>query len=91
MIIKTRKEIPSSEITPEAVYRERRKFLKSSLAAGIGGTGLLSSTLNAQTGDALFARAPADINLASKPDWLVEKAAARTDAPASGPLILMKS
>jgi len=85
MIIKTRKEIPSSEITPEAVYRDRRKFLKSSLAVGAGGTGLLTSALNAQTGDALFARAPADINLASKPDWLVEKAAARTEAPASGP------
>ncbi len=85
MIIKTRKEIPSSEITPEAVYRDRRKFLKTGVALGAGGSGLLSSALNAQTGDALFARAPAEINLASKPAWLVEKAAARTDAPASGP------
>lgn len=85
MIIKTRKQIPSSEITPEAVYRDRRKFLKTGVALGAGGSGLLSSALNAQTGDALFARAPADINLASKPDWLVEKAASRTDAPASGP------
>ncbi|MDA9909869.1 protein-methionine-sulfoxide reductase catalytic subunit MsrP [Gammaproteobacteria bacterium] len=87
MIIKTRKEIPSSEITPESVYRERRKFLKTGAKAafGVAGAGLLSSAASAQTGDALFARAPADINLASKPDWLVEKAAMRTDAPASGP------
>ena len=87
MIIKTRKEIPSSEITPESVYRERRKFMKTGAKAafGVAGAGLLSSAASAQTGDALFARAPADINLASKPDWLVEKAAMRTDAPASGP------
>jgi len=88
MIIKTRKEIPSSEITPESVYRERRKFLKSgaNLALGVGaaGTGLMSPTARAQVGDALFSRAPADINLASRPDWLVEKVANRTDAPASG-------
>ncbi len=87
MIIKTRKEIPSSEITPESVYRERRKFMKTgaNAAFGVAAAGLLSSAASAQTGDALFARAPADINLASKPDWLVEKAAMRTDAPASGP------
>jgi len=87
MIIKTRKEIPSSEITPESVYRERRKFMKTgaNAAFGMAASGLLSSAASAQNGDALFARAPADINLASKPDWLVEKAAMRTDAPASGP------
>ena len=46
MIIKTRKEIPSSEITPEAVYRDRRKFLKTGAMAAFGvagGSGLLSS------------------------------------------------
>jgi len=87
MIIKTRKAIPSSEITPENVYRNRRKFLKDSanIALGAAGAGMLSPAAMAQTGDALFARAPADINLASKPQWLVEKVAARTDAPASGP------
>lgn len=87
MIIKTRKEIPSSEITPEPVYRERRKFLKTgaNIALATAGAGLLSPAAMAQQGDALFARAPADINLASKPQWLVDKVAARTDAPASGP------
>lgn len=87
MIIKTRKEIPSSEITPEAVYKDRRKFLKTSanVALGAAGASLIAPAASAQTGDALFARAPADINLASKPDWLVEKAANRTDAPATGP------
>ena len=87
MIIKTRKEIPSSEITPESVYRERRKFLKTgaNVALGAAGASILSPAVSAQIGDSLFARAPADINLASKPDWLVEKAAMRTGAPASGP------
>ena len=89
MIIKTQKTIPSSEITPESVYKNRRQFLKTgaNVAMGLGAvsSGLVSPTLQAQTGDTLFARAPADINLASKPDWLVEQVAMRKDAPASGP------
>lgn len=86
MIIKTRKEIPSSEITPEPVYRERRKFLKAGASSilAAAGTGLMSPAARAEVGDSLFARAPADINLASKPDWLVQKVAERIDAPASG-------
>jgi sulfoxide reductase catalytic subunit YedY len=51
----------------------------------MAGAGLLSPLASAQQGDALFARAPADINLASKPEWLVKKAMMRKDAPASGP------
>jgi sulfoxide reductase catalytic subunit YedY len=87
MIIKTRKDIPSSEITPESVYRERRSFLKAGagLSAGLGAMGLVPGLASGQKGDALFARAPSDINLASKPQWLVEKVAGRKDAPESGP------
>lgn len=83
MLIRTKKgyEIASSEITPESVYRSRRQFMADSTKALIGsmaaGSSLLVSNTNAQTGDALFARAPADINLASKPDWLVQKVAER--------------
>jgi sulfoxide reductase catalytic subunit YedY len=36
MLIKTRHELPSSEITPEAVYVDRRAFMRSAIAAGAG-------------------------------------------------------
>lgn len=87
MLFKTKKDISSSEITPESVYRNRRKFLKdyANIAFGAATGSVLAGPVSAQTGDALFARAPADINLASKPGWLVEKAVNRTDAPATGP------
>jgi sulfoxide reductase catalytic subunit YedY len=84
--IKTGREIPSSEITPESVCRSRRQFM-STAAAGIAGSVLASGVqlASAQDGDSLFARAPADINLASKPRYLLDKVAARKSAPAGGP------
>ena len=36
MLIKTRKPIPSSEITPESVYRSRRDFIKGSMNLAVG-------------------------------------------------------
>lgn len=85
MLIKNKKEIPSSEITPESIYRQRRKFLKNSaniaLGAGAMSTGLVSPTALAQSGSGLRSRAPEDINLASKPEWLLEKVRNRVDAP----------
>jgi sulfoxide reductase catalytic subunit YedY len=36
MLIKTRTELPSSEITPEAAYVNRRAFMRAALAAGAG-------------------------------------------------------
>lgn len=87
MLIKTGKEIPSSEITPANIYKNRRAFLKGSaniaLGAGAIGTGLISPTALAQA-DGLRARAPAEINLATKPAWLVDKVSSRTDAPENG-------
>jgi sulfoxide reductase catalytic subunit YedY len=48
MIIKRSGEIPSSEITPESAYANRREFLKTAGLAGIGlsavGAGLLSAS-----------------------------------------------
>lgn len=92
MLIRTRKPIPSSEITPQRVYEQRRSFLKggAGLAMGLGltgvaGSGLLSPAARAQRGDALQARAPEELNLAGKPDWLVEKVAMHQPAPDSGP------
>ncbi len=85
MLIRTKKEIPSSEITPVEIYRQRREFLKQSTTIAIGAgalsSGLLSPSAMAQSGDGLMARAPEDLNLASKPEWLVEKVRNRNDAP----------
>jgi len=94
VLIKTKRNIPSSEITPESVYRQRREFLKNSanvaLGAGAMSAGLVSPTLLAQT-DGLRGRAPDDINLASKPAWLVDKVSNRTAAPDSGPYTTTES
>ncbi len=83
MLIKTRtgREIPSSEITPESVYRSRRDFIRAatqvSIGAGLAGTGMFAL---GQDGSA-----PAALNLAGKPVWLEQQIAARIQAPASGP------
>lgn len=86
MIIKTSREIPSSEITPESVYRNRRQFLQAGagLALGTAAGGLLGSAALAQ-GDDWSARSARELNLASSPDWLVEQVSARTAAPGEGP------
>ena len=36
MLIKTRTELPFSEITPEATYVNRRAFMRAAVAAGAG-------------------------------------------------------
>lgn len=86
MIIKTKKEIPSSEITSESSYRNRREFLKTSanIAVGLGAasSGLLSPAAAAQSG---APRSAEQLNLASKPAWLSEKMAMATPAPSIGP------
>lgn len=86
--VKRGQEIPSSEITPESVYRSRRQFM-TALAGGVGGSLLTigGSAAFGQDGDSLFARAPSDINLASRPQYLVDKVSARSAAPASGPFM----
>ncbi len=85
--IKSANAIPSSEITPETVYRTRRDFIKSStqlaFAMGFASGGVLSQSAEAQTADAVV-RTPADLNLASKPAWLEQQIAVRTTVPASG-------
>ena len=87
MLIKTKKDLPSSEITPESVYKQRREFLIGSaniaLGAGALSSGLISPTALAQS-DGLRSRAPEDLNLAAKPAWLLDKVSSRTDAPSSG-------
>ena len=89
MIIKTSKGIPSSEITSESSYNKRRDFLKTgaNVALGLGATagGLLSSSVQAQAGDALRARAPVDIQNSESAAWWQGKFDARRDVPDSGP------
>lgn len=76
--VKTGREIPSSEITPQGVYQSRRDFMKTAAQVSIG-AGLI--------GGADFAQAvtAADLNLASKPAWLEQQIAARKPVPADGP------
>jgi methionine sulfoxide reductase catalytic subunit len=56
MLIKTHPELPSSEITPESVYVNRRTFMRAAIAAGAGvalatpGTPLVTDA-GAQTGN----------------------------------------
>src|SRR5690349_8254875 len=82
MLIKTRngREIPSSEITPESVYRSRRDFIRGaaqvSLGAGLAGTSVFAPVQAADV---------AELNLASKPAWLEQQIAARKPVPESGP------
>jgi len=82
--IKPRYAIPSSEITPESVYRSRRSFLKQ---AGLAGAGLLTTPAFAQVAGegGSSVRTAEALNLAAKPQWLVDQVAARKPAPESGP------
>ena len=87
MIIKTKKPIPSSEITSETAYRNRRDFLEGSMniamGAGLAGSGLMSPSAMAQDGSQ--PRTAAQLNLASKPQWLTQQVAMSRPAPADGP------
>jgi sulfoxide reductase catalytic subunit YedY len=46
MIIKTTKDIPSSEITAPLIFEERRKIIKAVLAAMVTGTGITPALAN---------------------------------------------
>ena len=50
MLIRTRPELPSSEITPESVYVNRRTFMRAAIAAGAGAA--LTAPGTALVGDA---------------------------------------
>ena len=92
MLIKTRRgrDIPSSEITPENIYKSRRDFMLDSgkLALGAGVTAGLGSTgaLAQPSYEPVLSNAQ-DLNLAAKPAWLSAQIAASTPVPLSGPYI----
>lgn len=75
MLIKKPSDIKSSEITPESVYRNRRQFMGDALRIGAAasiGAGL-PGLLAAAEGDALRARAPADLERSPPAAWWTEK------------------
>lgn len=76
MLIKSKfkSDIRASEITPESVFRERRRFIAGSLGAafGVAAAGLPSFT-QAADGDELRARAPSDLARAAPAPWWSEK------------------
>ncbi len=93
MLIKKPDDIKPSEITPESVYRNRRHFMTdggkmlvgTALASGIPGFA------HAQDGDALKARAPADIRRSPPAAWWEEPFANIQPAPDEAPFFTGES
>ena len=87
MLIKKPSDIKSSEITPEKVYRNRRKFMTDGAKLMLGSTavGGYSLTSAAQQGDALKARAPAAMRRTPPAAWWAEKFNSIKAAPDSEP------
>lgn len=85
MSITFKSDILPSEITPESVYLERRKFLTGSfglaLSAASGGFSALAS---AADGDALRGRAPTDLVRSAPTAWWEEKFGSITPASSDG-------
>jgi sulfoxide reductase catalytic subunit YedY len=79
--LKTCRDLPSSEITPESVYRSRRDFM------ALGSAALAGTLLACGGSQAQAARPAAELNLAGKPAWLEEKIASRRPVPESGPFV----
>jgi len=75
MLIKSAPDILSSEITPESVYRNRRQFMGDALKLGVAAGGLAGIPAPAfgASGDALRARAPADMERSAPAGWWQEK------------------
>src|SRR5690554_1874490 len=71
---KSKSDILSSEITPESIYHDRRRFLAGSLGAAVGlATVGLPGQAHAAQGDALRARAPAGLERSAPAQWWQEK------------------
>ena len=87
MLIKKPSDIKPSEITPESVYRNRRRFMEDSgkLLLGAAVTAALPGTAVAQNGDQLRARAPATLERSAPADWWDEKFRDIKPAPDSEP------
>ncbi len=86
MLIKTTSDIPSSEITPESVFHDRRRFIAQSLstAFGVAAVGMPGIVGAAEAGDGLRARAPGDLARSAPAPWWEEKFASITPAVHEG-------
>jgi len=88
MLIKKPADIKSSEITPESVYRDRRKFMtdtgKLLLGASVAGIAPAFAQ-DAPRGDQLKARAPANLERSAPAAWWTDKFDNIQPAPDSGP------
>ncbi len=86
MLIKRPADIKPSEITPEHIYRDRRKFMGDS-ARLIGGAALAGAMplVSAQDGNSLRARAPADLDRTPPAPWWQPKFANIKPAPDAEP------
>lgn len=87
MLIKKPSDIKSSEITPESVFRNRREFMEKAgtIALGSALAGAVPMSASAQDGDALKARAPANLTRSAPAEWWEEKFANIKPAPDSEP------
>ena len=87
MLIKKPSDIQPSEITPESVYRNRRKFMfdGGKLLIGSAIAGAAPSIVNAQNGDALKGRAPVEKRRSPPSAWWAEKFNNIKPAPDSEP------
>jgi hypothetical protein len=56
MIINTKKDIPSSEITDPLIFKDRRKIIKAMLATMVAGTGI--SRVSADDNKSVWANLP---------------------------------
>lgn len=70
MLIKSKPDILPSEITPESVFHDRRRFIAGSLSAafGVAAAGL-PDFAGAAAGDGLRARAPEDLARSAPAPW----------------------
>jgi methionine sulfoxide reductase catalytic subunit len=87
MLIKKPSDIKPSEITPESVYKSRRKFMQQSSALMLGAAagGGLPTIANAQNGGGLKAPAPASLTTSAPAAWWGDKFDNIQAAPDSEP------
>ncbi|MEX0903682.1 MAG: protein-methionine-sulfoxide reductase catalytic subunit MsrP [Pseudohongiellaceae bacterium] len=88
MLIKKPSDIKPSEITPEAVYQNRREFLRQGAGLALGGAigaALPGFASAQQTGDDLRARAPVELARSAPAEWWTGEFANIKPAPDSAP------
>jgi sulfoxide reductase catalytic subunit YedY len=87
MLIKKPSDIQPSEITSESVYRNRRKFMVDggTFLAGAAAASAVPLIAHSQTGDALKARAPAEMRRSPPSAWWADKFTNIKPAPDTEP------